>query len=41
MGRAVLGYTPTLAAGVLRMATLLALQAIFGVLRRASALIGS
>jgi uncharacterized membrane protein YcaP (DUF421 family) len=34
MGRAVLGYTPTLAAGVLGMATLFALQAAFGVLRR-------
>ncbi|WP_412751594.1 DUF421 domain-containing protein [Krasilnikovia sp. M28-CT-15] len=34
MGRAVLGYTPTLAAGVLGMATLLALQGAFGVLRR-------
>jgi uncharacterized membrane protein YcaP (DUF421 family) len=34
MGRAVLGYTPTLAAGVLGMATLFALQAVFGVLRR-------
>ena len=34
MGRAVLGYTPTLTAGVLGMATLFALQAVFGVLRR-------
>ncbi|WP_199516655.1 DUF421 domain-containing protein [Nucisporomicrobium flavum] len=34
MGRAVLGYTPTLAAGLLGMATLLALRAVFGVLRR-------
>jgi uncharacterized membrane protein YcaP (DUF421 family) len=38
MGRAVLGYTPTLAAGVLGMATLLALQAVFGILRRSSRL---
>jgi uncharacterized membrane protein YcaP (DUF421 family) len=38
MGRAVLGYTPTLAAGVSGMATLLALQAAFGVLRRSSRL---
>ena len=38
MGRAVLGYTPTLAAGVLGMATLLALQAVFGMLRRSSRL---
>jgi uncharacterized membrane protein YcaP (DUF421 family) len=34
MGRAVLGYTPTLAAGVLGMSTLFALQLGFGVLRR-------
>lgn len=34
MGRTVLGYTPTLAAGLLGMATLFALQAVFGVLRR-------
>ncbi|GAB1692868.1 DUF421 domain-containing protein [Krasilnikovia sp. M28-CT-15] len=34
VGRAVLGYTPTLTAGVVGMATLLALQAAFGMLRR-------
>ncbi|MEV4703169.1 YetF domain-containing protein [Actinoplanes sp. NPDC049316] len=34
MGRAVLGYTPTLAAGLLGMVTLLLLQGLFGVLRR-------
>jgi uncharacterized membrane protein YcaP (DUF421 family) len=34
MGRAVLGYTPTLAAGVLGMSTLLALQSAFRILRR-------
>jgi uncharacterized membrane protein YcaP (DUF421 family) len=34
MGRAVLGYTPTLAAGLIGMATLFALQAVFGLLRR-------
>jgi uncharacterized membrane protein YcaP (DUF421 family) len=34
MGRAVLGYTPTLAAGVLGMSTLFALQSVFGILRR-------
>lgn len=34
MGRAVLGYTPTLAAGALGMSTLFALQLVFGVLRR-------
>jgi uncharacterized membrane protein YcaP (DUF421 family) len=34
MGRAVLGYTPTLLAGLLGMATPFALQAGFGVLRR-------
>ena len=34
MGRTVLGYTPTLAAGLLAMATLFTLQAVFGVLRR-------
>lgn len=34
MGRAILGYTPTLAAGLLGMATLFALQSLFGVLRR-------
>lgn len=38
MGRAVLGYTPTLAAGVVGMATLLAMQAVFGVLRHSSRL---
>jgi uncharacterized membrane protein YcaP (DUF421 family) len=34
MGRTVLGHTPTLAAGLLAIATLFALQAGFGVLRR-------
>jgi len=34
MGRAVLGYTPTLVAGVLGMSTLFALQSAFGILRR-------
>jgi hypothetical protein len=34
MGRAVLGYTPTLVAGVLGMSTLFALQSVFGILRR-------
>lgn len=34
MGRAAIGYTPTLAAGVLGMSTLFALQLVFGVLRR-------
>jgi uncharacterized membrane protein YcaP (DUF421 family) len=34
MGRAILGYTPTLVAGVLGMATLLLLQAVSGLLRR-------
>ncbi|MEU4214169.1 YetF domain-containing protein [Actinoplanes sp. NPDC026623] len=34
MGRAVLGYTPTLSGGLLGMVTLLAMQAIFGLLRR-------
>jgi uncharacterized membrane protein YcaP (DUF421 family) len=34
MGRAILGYTPTLLAGLIGMATLFALQALFGVLRR-------
>lgn len=34
MGRTVLGYTPTFAAGLLGMATLFALQAVFGTLRR-------
>jgi uncharacterized membrane protein YcaP (DUF421 family) len=38
MGRAILGYTPTLAAGVLGMVTLLVLQAISGFLRRSSRL---
>ena len=38
MGRAVLGYTPTLLAGLLGMATLLVLQATSGVLRRNSRL---
>ncbi len=33
MGRAVLGYTPTLGAGVLGMATLFALQSAFGKVR--------
>ena len=33
MGRAVLGYTPTLGAGVLGMATLFALQSAFGRVR--------
>ena len=33
MGRAVLGYTPTLSAGVLGMATLFALQSAFGKVR--------
>ena len=33
MGRAVLGYTPTLVAGVLGMSTLLALQSAFRILR--------
>jgi uncharacterized membrane protein YcaP (DUF421 family) len=34
LGRTVLGYTPTLAAGLLGMVTLFALQAGFGVVRR-------
>lgn len=34
MGRSVLGYTPTLPAGLLGMGTLFALQAIFGLARR-------
>ncbi|GGK92224.1 DUF421 domain-containing protein [Planomonospora parontospora subsp. parontospora] len=34
MGRAVLGYTPTLTAGLLGMGTLFVLQAVFGRLRR-------
>lgn len=34
MGRAVLGYTPTLAAGLLGMTTLFALQVTFGLFRR-------
>ncbi|PRY20136.1 DUF421 domain-containing protein [Pseudosporangium ferrugineum] len=34
MGRAVLGYTPTLTAGLLGMGTLLILQALFGAVRR-------
>ena len=34
LGRTVLGYTPTLAAGLLGMVTLFALQAAFGVVRR-------
>lgn len=34
MGRTVAGYTPTLAAGLLGMATLFALQLVFGLLRR-------
>jgi uncharacterized membrane protein YcaP (DUF421 family) len=34
MGRAVLGYTPTLVAGVLGMSTLFGLQSAFGSLRR-------
>jgi uncharacterized membrane protein YcaP (DUF421 family) len=38
MGRAILGYTPTLVAGVLGMATLLLLQAVSGFLRRSSRL---
>jgi uncharacterized membrane protein YcaP (DUF421 family) len=38
MGRAILGYTPTLVAGVLGMATLLSLQAVSGFLRRSSRL---
>jgi uncharacterized membrane protein YcaP (DUF421 family) len=33
MGRAVLGYTPTLGAGVLGMATLFSLQSAFGRVR--------
>jgi hypothetical protein len=33
-GRTVLGYTPSLGAGLLGMATLFTLQAVFGVLRR-------
>jgi uncharacterized membrane protein YcaP (DUF421 family) len=34
MGRVVLGYTPTLLAGVLGLVTLFALQGLFGVIRR-------
>lgn len=34
LGRTVLGYTPTLAAGLIGMVTLFALQAAFGVVRR-------
>jgi uncharacterized membrane protein YcaP (DUF421 family) len=34
MGRAVLGYTPTLLAGLIGMTTLFALQAAFGLARR-------
>jgi uncharacterized membrane protein YcaP (DUF421 family) len=34
MGRAVLGYTPTLLAALIGMTTLFALQGIFGLLRR-------
>src|SRR5690242_11325521 len=34
MGRVMLGYTPTLAAGLLGMTTLFTLQSAFGVLRR-------
>ena len=34
MGRAVLGYTPTLLAGVIGLGTLFALQGIFGFVRR-------
>ena len=34
IGRAILGYTPTLAAGLLGLVTLLALQAITGQIRR-------
>jgi uncharacterized membrane protein YcaP (DUF421 family) len=34
LGRTVLGYTPTLAAGLVGMVTLFALQAAFGVVRR-------
>ena len=38
LGRTVLGYTPTLAAGLLGMVTLFALQAGFGVVRRSRSL---
>lgn len=38
MGRTVLGFTPTLLAGLIGMATLFALQALFGLLRRNRAL---
>ena len=34
MGRVILGYTPTLLAGVIGLSTLFALQALFGVVRR-------
>lgn len=34
MGRVVLGHTPTLAAGMLGLATLFSLQALFGLVRR-------
>lgn len=34
MGRSVLGYTPTLLAGVIALTTLFALQALFGLIRR-------
>ncbi len=34
MGRVILGYTPTLLAGVIGLSTLFALQAIFGIVRR-------
>jgi len=34
MGRVILGYTPTLLAGVIGLSTLFTLQAIFGIVRR-------